>query len=141
MNKAEVDALRRRLREEFERDMAAVERVEALLSRNGSATAPAATESEDSRDNDESQDGETLIAAVERVFASDPKRTWTIAKLEKHLLDSRFPLVAKNPRPSISVAVRKLITRGRVKLFKRGAGVNPHSYRADEAKETGNDQN
>ncbi len=138
MNKAEVEALERRVKEEFELDMAAIRRVQVLLSRNGSAPAPMGV-SESDHGNDESAEGETLIGRVERVFVSDPKRTWTIPKIEKHLRDSGFTLAAKNPKPSIAVAVKKLIVREVVRLFKKGGGKSPHIYKAAEKRETDNE--
>lgn len=136
MDKAEVDELERRVKAEFEEKMKAIRLVKEMLSKNGSESVVAsAPRTLQSSSDDGSEEDESLVGNVERVFLSDLKRSWTVPKVEKRLIELGVKLEAKNPKPSIAGAIKRLVKRGTVRRIKRGSGRIPHVYRAGGPKE------
>jgi len=140
MNKAEVDILERRIRENYEKDMAAIRRVQKMLSENGSSPVKSAIESKAAAGADDAEaDDQSLVGNIEAIFLSDLKKNWTVPKIERRLLESGVTLKAKNPKPSIAGAIKRLMKRGVIRLVKKGGGKIPHIYRGAEQKDAGSE--
>ena len=121
---------------EFEKSMQELHRKdrEALawlkkrfLNQNGDAPL-AATEPDDDA-SDSSQYPQTIIATMERVMRSDPTRKWTVPTMLAHLRSEKVPFGGKTPDATLGYNFRKLVTRGKVRCVRPGAGRSPSVYR------------
>ncbi len=69
-----------------------------------------------------------LKKAAERVLPS-LSADFTIADLSSRMAETGYKFRAKNIRDALGHLVKRLSKEGRIKLVKRGAGVNPSIYR------------
>lgn len=124
MNKQEVDALKEALKAEYEKDMAAIERVEKMLGRRGNPGIPI----EPSREPQESDSETTLIDRVKEMFVRSPEKRWTVGALEDQMRADGFHFDAVKPRSSIHTCLTRLEERSMVRIVKRGRGRKPSIY-------------
>jgi hypothetical protein len=142
MNKDEIDALERRVREEYEKKLEAIRIVQGMLSSNDSRPpiiSQSPEKAEESWNNEENVIDGTLIGNIEEIFKEDISKGWTAPKIEKRLREKGMVLAAKNPAVSIGQAIKKLVKREIIKRVKKGGGRIPHIYRAAQKEEAGNE--
>jgi hypothetical protein len=115
------------MQEEHRKDREALARLKRFLNPNGNAPL-SATETDDD-ESDSSQYPQTIIATMERIMRSDPTRKWTVPTMLSHLRSEKVPFGGKTPDATLGYNFRKLVTRGKVRRVRPGAGRSPSVYR------------
>lgn len=69
-----------------------------------------------------------LLQAAQRVLPSLVS-DFTIPDLHSRILETGYRFRSKNSRDTLGHLLRRLIRQGRVKLVKKGSGLNPNLYR------------
>jgi hypothetical protein len=145
MNKSEVDALEKRISEEYRKKLEAIRLVQRMLNEEAAEQHPFVLEVKPTFEPKQvkavpisvgaSQDyGEeledSLIGTIQTMIQSSANTIWTAPKVEQSLRESHIPLNAKRPKSSILVILGKLQARGIIRLVKKGSGRIPNRYKA-----------
>ena len=130
MNKREVEELKASLRADFEKDMAAIERVEAMLERgkipNQAVFVPTPAKTYASI---AANDTPTLVDAIVDLFKeSGVTTTQTVGSILQRLLAQQFHFETDEPHKSVHSAMWKLEKRGILRTVFRGRGRKQSVY-------------
>jgi hypothetical protein len=121
----------RRMQEEHRKDQEAFERVKRFFNTNGRLPDSVAhTDSDTDEDpSDTMANTNTIIGQIAHIMESDPTKKWTVPSMLGYLRSQRYPMHAKKPEATIGITLRKLQSRGRIRLVRQGAGRSPSIYK------------
>ena len=123
LTRSQLDEIRARMEEEHRRDREALDRMMRFLPQNGTPANPIPIETGADADAPLS-----IMDGIEMLLHQNMGQTWTVQKLRTELVKKGYALKAKNPLATISVAMKKLCDRGKVKVIRRGSGREPNVY-------------
>ena len=123
LTKEQISLIRIRMDEEHRLDREALERLMKFLPASIVSAGNIEQSNEPPFDRDQS-----MSVAVEHVMSYKPNRTWTGKQILAEFGRLDYPVKAKTPMSTIAIALKKLLTEGKIKAVRKGAGREPHIY-------------
>ena len=131
-----IARLRKLMEREHQRDREALDRLENLVSGGGSVVRVASLQARlrgkqqtgDADKLNSSSMERPLIEEVESIFLDHRNKTWKPRTIIRELRNRGVPLRSKTPQTSISMVLKKLLDRDRIRLVMRGSGRMPSVY-------------
>ena len=136
LTKQELDLIRVRMEEEHTKDMEALERIMRFLPVSDSvinqplkpSLVPELTVNTDPNVNALASGSHSVLGGIEKILSDHYNRTWTSQQIKTELETRGVDLLAKNPMATVSVTLKKLLDRQKIKVVRLGAGREPHIY-------------
>jgi len=147
LNADQITALERAMAEEHKRDIEALERLKRFIkpSSNGHkpdmslhdrVKAAANTEARtqlalsNGEDDVSGEQPSTIIGKVVELLNRDVAKGWTVSGVVAQMKAEGFQLNAKKPDATVGLVFQKLVKREIARITHRGAGRDPHVYKA-----------